>query len=148
MPSLLPREYFVYQSSIKAVQLLFLFKVGLELAPLMKAQPTGNPKKDANTGYMLDARLTSTDITKHAAQQTVQPWHSKVSFSFLNINIKVLTSFQDISLYPQSIHRNPAGQQVSVLESVDRTGGGEENQGKGREGRGRCCTSGAFPGVG
>ena len=87
MPSLLPREYFVYQSSIKAVQLSILFKVGLELAPLMKAQPTGNPKKDANTGYMLDARLTSTDITKHAAQQTVQPWHSKVSFSFLNINL-------------------------------------------------------------
>ena len=37
----------------------FFAQVGLELAPLM------------------DARLTSTDITKHAAQQTVQPWHSK-----------------------------------------------------------------------
>ena len=52
-------------------------KVGLELAPLMKAQPTGNPRKDPNTGYMMDAKLTSTDITKHAAQQTVQPWHSR-----------------------------------------------------------------------
>ncbi len=52
-------------------------KVGLELAPLMKAQPTGNPLKDPSTGYMMDAKLTSTDITKHAAQQTVQPWHSR-----------------------------------------------------------------------
>ena len=54
-------------------------EVGLELAPLMKAQPTGKPRKDELTGYMMDARLTSTDITKHAAQQTVQPWHKKVS---------------------------------------------------------------------
>ena len=54
-------------------------EVGLELAPLMKAQPTGKPRKDEVTGYMMDARLTSTDITKHAAQQTVQPWHKKVS---------------------------------------------------------------------
>ena len=54
-----------------------LTKVGLELAPLMKAQPTGNPLKDPSTGYMMDAKLTSTDITKHAAQQTVQPWHSR-----------------------------------------------------------------------
>ena len=53
------------------------FKVGLELAPLIKAQPTGNPRKDPSTGYMMDAKLTSTDITKHAAQQTVQPWHSR-----------------------------------------------------------------------
>ena len=58
-----------------------LRQVGLELAPLIKAQPTGNPRKDSVTGYMKDARLTSTDITKHAAQQTVQPWHSKVSVS-------------------------------------------------------------------
>ena len=43
----------------------------------MKAQPTGNPRKDPSTGYMMDAKLTSTDITKHAAQQTVQPWHSR-----------------------------------------------------------------------
>ena len=56
-------------------------EVGLELTPLIKAQPTGNPRKDSVTGYMKDARLTSTDITKHAAQQTVQPWHSKVSVS-------------------------------------------------------------------
>ena len=55
----------------------YLSKVGLELAPLMKAQPTGNPRKDPSTGYMMDAKLTSTDITKHAAQQTVQPWHSR-----------------------------------------------------------------------
>ena len=53
-------------------------QVGLELAPLMKAQPTGKPRKDSVTGYMKDARLTSTDVTKHAAKQTVQPWHSKV----------------------------------------------------------------------
>ena len=44
----------------------------------MKAQPTGKPRKDSVTGYMKDARLTSTDVTKHAAKQTVQPWHSKV----------------------------------------------------------------------
>ena len=54
-------------------------EVGLELAPLMNAQPTGKPRKDEVTGYMMDARLTSTDITKHAAQQTSQPWHKKVS---------------------------------------------------------------------
>ena len=53
-------------------------EVGLELAPLMKAQPTGKPRKDEVTGYMMDARLTSTDITKHAAQQTVQPWQQSV----------------------------------------------------------------------
>ena len=62
-------------------------EVGLELAPLMKAQPTGKPRKDEVTGYMMDARLTSTDITKHAAQQTVQPWHKKVSVSLFSMEL-------------------------------------------------------------
>ena len=35
-----------------------LWQVGLELAPLIKAQPTGNPRKDSSTGYMMDAKLT------------------------------------------------------------------------------------------
>ena len=34
------------------------WQVGLELAPLIKAQPTGNPRKDSSTGYMMDAKLT------------------------------------------------------------------------------------------
>jgi len=50
--------------------------VGLELAPLMKQQTTGKPRKDPVTGYMMDAKLNSTDITKHASMQGPQPWHS------------------------------------------------------------------------
>ena len=46
--------------------------VGLELAPLMKQQLTGKPKKDPATGYMLDAKLQSSDITKHASLQVVE----------------------------------------------------------------------------
>merc|ERR1711962_1303844 len=49
---------------------------GLELAPLMKNQITGRPRKDPTTGYMLDHSLNSTDITKHASQKGPQPWHS------------------------------------------------------------------------
>ena len=52
----------------------------------MKAQPTGKPRKDSVTGYMKDARLTSTDITKHAAKQTVQPWHSKVENDHVSLS--------------------------------------------------------------
>jgi len=49
---------------------------GLELAPLMKNQTTGRPRKDPSTGYMMDHSLNSTDITKHASQKGPQPWHS------------------------------------------------------------------------
>lgn len=50
--------------------------VGIELAPLMKNQPTGKPRKDPATGYMMDHSLSSTDITKHADMKGAQPWHS------------------------------------------------------------------------
>ena len=46
--------------------------MGLELAPLMKQQLTGKPKKDPATGYMLDAKLQSSDITKHASLQVAE----------------------------------------------------------------------------
>ena len=46
--------------------------VGLELAPLMKQAVTGKPRKDPATGYMLDAKLQSSDITKHASLQVVR----------------------------------------------------------------------------
>ena len=40
---------------------------GLELAPLMSRQVTGRPRRDPETGYMMDHGFSSTDITKHAA---------------------------------------------------------------------------------
>ena len=40
---------------------------GLELAPLMSRQVTGRPRRDPETGYMMDHGLSSTDITRHAA---------------------------------------------------------------------------------
>lgn len=49
--------------------------VGLELAPLMANQATGKPRKDPQTGYMMDHNLNSTDITKHADMKGAQPWH-------------------------------------------------------------------------
>jgi len=51
-------------------------EVGCELAPLMKNQTTGKPKKDPSTGYMMNHSLSSTDITKHADMKGPQPWHS------------------------------------------------------------------------
>eukprot|EP00090_Calanus_glacialis_P021912 TRINITY_DN33788_c0_g1_i1.p1 TRINITY_DN33788_c0_g1~~TRINITY_DN33788_c0_g1_i1.p1 ORF type:complete len:454 (+),score=113.33 TRINITY_DN33788_c0_g1_i1:334-1695(+) len=50
--------------------------VGLELAPLMMNQTTGNPKRDPSTGYMMNHSLSTTDVTKLASLQGPQPWHS------------------------------------------------------------------------
>jgi len=50
--------------------------VGLELAPLMTNQTTGNPKRDPSTGYMMNHSLSTTDVTKLASLQGPQPWHS------------------------------------------------------------------------
>lgn len=38
--------------------------VGVELVPLLKQQPTGNPRKDPNTGYMMSHSLSTTDVTR------------------------------------------------------------------------------------
>jgi len=48
---------------------------GMELAPLMMNQPTGNPKRDPSTGYMMNHSLGTTDVTKLAGLQGSQPWH-------------------------------------------------------------------------
>ena len=59
---------------------------GLELAPLMKNQTTGRPRKDPATGYMMDHSLNSTDITKHASQRGwVQPSFTLLKFCVVAI---------------------------------------------------------------
>ena len=45
------------------------WQVGLELAPLMTNQTTGNPKRDPSTGYMMNHSLSTTDVTKLASLQ-------------------------------------------------------------------------------
>ena len=41
--------------------------IGAELASLFARGNTGRPRKDPETGRMLDCGLNSTDITQHAA---------------------------------------------------------------------------------
>ena len=41
-------------------------EIGTELAPLMKNSITGKPRKDPETGYMMDHSLSSTDVTRLA----------------------------------------------------------------------------------
>ena len=41
-------------------------KIGTELAPLMKNATTGKPRKDPETGYMMDHSLPTTDVTRLA----------------------------------------------------------------------------------
>merc|ERR1719412_2994559 len=38
--------------------------VGVELVPLLKEKPTGKPRKDPETGYMMSHSLGCTDVTK------------------------------------------------------------------------------------
>lgn len=42
--------------------------VGLELAPLLLAQPTGKPRRDPSTGYLMSHSLSTTDVTQLASQ--------------------------------------------------------------------------------
>ena len=39
-------------------------QVGVELVPLLKNKTTGNPRKDPNTGYMMNHSLPSSDVTR------------------------------------------------------------------------------------
>jgi hypothetical protein len=41
-------------------------QVGVELVPLLKEMPTGKPRKDPATGYLMNHSLPSTDVTKSA----------------------------------------------------------------------------------
>ena len=43
-------------------------EIGTELAPLMKNAKTGKPRKDQETGYMMDHSLSSTDVTRLAVK--------------------------------------------------------------------------------
>ena len=45
---------------------LFFAQIGTELAPLMKNSIGGKPRKDPNTGQMMDHSLSSTDVTRLA----------------------------------------------------------------------------------
>ena len=38
--------------------------MGVELVPLLKNKTTGNPRKDPNTGYMMNHSLPSSDVTR------------------------------------------------------------------------------------
>jgi len=48
-------------------------EIGTELAPLMKKAVTGKPRKDPDTGYMMDHSLSTTDVTRMAVN-CPQPW--------------------------------------------------------------------------
>lgn len=43
-----------------------VFQVGVELVPLLKEKQTGKPRKDPQTGYLMNHALPSTDVTKIA----------------------------------------------------------------------------------
>ncbi len=43
---------------------LCICQVGVELVPLLKEKPTGKPRKDPSTGYLMNHSLPSTDVTK------------------------------------------------------------------------------------
>ena len=43
------------------------------MVPLLKEMPTGKPRKDPSTGYLMNHSLPSTDVTKKAdANRSVQ----------------------------------------------------------------------------
>lgn len=43
-------------------------EVGTELAPLLKVAATGKPRKDPDTGYMMNHGLSTTDVTRLAVK--------------------------------------------------------------------------------
>jgi len=47
--------------------------VGVELTPLMKNMPTGNPRKDPSTGYMMNHSNPSTDVTRAQDPKHIEP---------------------------------------------------------------------------
>ena len=56
-----------------------IFKVGIELAPLIMDKVTGKPKRDPSTGYMMNHSLGTTDVTQMAtAKGSVFRMHMKV----------------------------------------------------------------------
>ena len=56
-----------------------MFKVGIELAPLIMDKVTGKPKRDPSTGYMMNHSLGTTDVTQMAtAKGSVFRMHMKV----------------------------------------------------------------------
>ena len=56
-----------------------MFKVGIELAPLIMDKVTGKPNRDPSTGYMMNHSLGTTDVTQMAtAKGSVFRMHMKV----------------------------------------------------------------------
>ena len=43
-------------------------EVGTELAPLLKISTTGKPRRDPDTGYMMNHSLSTTDVTRLAVK--------------------------------------------------------------------------------
>ena len=43
-------------------------EVGTELAPLLSVHVTGKPRKDPDTGYMMNHSLSTTDVTRLAVK--------------------------------------------------------------------------------
>ena len=49
-------------------KLTMISQVGTELAPLLKHAVTGKPRKDPDTGYMMNHSLGTTDVTRMAVK--------------------------------------------------------------------------------
>jgi hypothetical protein len=54
--------------------------VGVELTPLMKNMPTGNPRKDPTTGYMMNHSNPSTDVTRAQDPKHIEPHNALPAF--------------------------------------------------------------------
>ena len=76
MSSLARRRQSEHREIMSEVQLtmpnidgkLEISQVGTELAPLLKHAVTGKPRKDPDTGYMMNHSLGTTDVTRMAVK--------------------------------------------------------------------------------
>ena len=55
------------QNNFHCIEIL-ISQVGTELAPLLKHAVTGKPRKDPDTGYMMNHSLGTTDVTRMAVK--------------------------------------------------------------------------------
>ena len=70
----------------------------MELVPLLKEMPTGKPRKDPSTGYLMNHSLPSTDVTKKADVNRSDTYCSAFSPTLMSFNNSLLQCCDVLSL--------------------------------------------------
>lgn len=71
--------------------------VGVELTPLMKNMPTGNPRKDPSTGYMMNHSNPSTDVTRAQDPKHIEPHNALPAYPRQSPNEEKKTYYTELA---------------------------------------------------